>query len=258
MSTNVIVPDRASGQSLPAPPGTILDGASLFLDFDGTLVDIAPTPAAVVVDAPLVDLLQRLAIRMEGRLALISGRPIADLVRLFGRPPCALAGSHGLELAWPDGRRSEPLSTISLGPVVAEIIPLRGRYPGILIEKKPFGVAIHYRAAPAAEADCRRLATELAAASDLTVQSGKMVIELRMPGADKGSAVRVLLGGATTAAIPVFIGDDDTDEAGFIVAAELSGAGILVGAPRPTAAAYRLESVAATRAWLDLACGLSA
>jgi trehalose 6-phosphate phosphatase len=241
---------------LPVPSLSLFDNASLFLDFDGTLVDLAASPGAVVADDHLKSLLSRLAIRLHGHIGIISGRPVSELRNFLGPVPLAFAGSHGVEIRWPDGTVSEPEPATNLDAIANELDRLREAAAGIFIERKPFGVAVHYRNAPEEEERCRKLATALAHSTGLTLQTGKMVFELRMPGVDKGGALRTLAGSpAMSGTRPIFVGDDDTDEAGFIAAAELGGAGILVGAARPTAAHYRLDDVAATLRWLDTACG---
>jgi trehalose 6-phosphate phosphatase len=125
------------------------------------------------------------------------------------------------------------------------------RHPGTMVEEKSFGVALHYRLVPLVEAKARLLGEELAAEFGLCFQQGKMVVELRPGGEDKGTAIRRWMEHAPMRGTrPVFLGDDITDEAGFAAVRDLGGAGILVGAPRPTAATYRLASPAAARAWL--------
>jgi trehalose 6-phosphate phosphatase len=250
-------PDRASGRVLLTPPGhALLVDASLFLDFDGTLVDLAPRPDDIIVDTRLKALLSRLAVVLHGRLAIISGRPICQLRQLIGRIPLSLSGSHGAEILWPDGTVSGSTPPDSLDKIAQEMSHLQEVYSGIVIERKPYGVALHYRGAPQAEALCRDLAIALSRLNGLVLQAGKMVFELRAPGADKGSALRLLFNNHAMAGTkPIFIGDDDTDEAAFIAAAELGGAGILVGPERPTAAHFRLEDVAATIEWLETICG---
>ena len=127
---------------------------------------------------------------------------------------------------------------------------------GVMVEEKPFGVAIHYRLAPDAEADCRKIAGEIAASEGYTLQPGKKVFELKYDPASKGDVVRALMREPPMKdARPVFIGDDQTDEAGFTAAHDLSGAGILVGPPRPTTAIYRLCSVTEALRWLEDAAG---
>lgn len=238
---------------LPEPPVGLLTGASLFLDFDGTLVEIAARPDAIVVDPRLPVLLARLAAAFAGRVAIVSGRSVAELAHWLGSLDLALAGSHGVEIRWPDGRTEGP-APIDPAPLLAATDDVRARFPGVVVEAKPFGIALHYRNAPDAGDACRTLATALAAAHGLVVQPGKMVFELRQPGVDKGNAVRRLLSHpAMAGSKPVFVGDDLTDEAGFAAAAAFGGAGVLVGPDRPTAARYRLDTVAATLGWLSKA-----
>lgn len=243
--------------TIAGPPGTpphdLLDGASLFLDFDGTLAELAPRPDAVRVDAALPGLLEVLACRLEGRMAIVSGRPVAQIRAYFPDLAIAVSGSHGLELDWPDGRVEHPERPRWLDDAVAHAGALRDRHPGLLVEEKPFGVALHYRQAPEAAADAHALADELARDGG-SVQAGKMVVELRATGMEKGDAVRRFMQEPVmTGTYPVFLGDDLTDEPAFAVAAELNGAGILVGEPRDTAARYRLPGVAAVHDWLSRA-----
>lgn len=240
---------------LDPPPARLLTGASLFLDFDGTLVEIADTPDAVTVDPAVPPLLERLSERLEGRVAIVSGRPVREVRALLSPALLAVAGSHGLEIAAADGSIHAPERPRALDAALAAAGALAERHPGVLVEDKPFGVGLHYRRAPAAAADADRLAQELAAAHGLSLQRGKMVVELRLPGRDKGSAVEALMAEPERRHTrPVFMGDDVTDEAGFAAARALDGAGVLVGPPRNTAATYRLDDVAAALSWLEAAC----
>lgn len=235
---------------LPPPPPALLDHAALFLDFDGTLVEIAETPGGVDASG-LPHLLEHLSHRLDGHVAIVSGRAVAEVAQHLAPAHLAIAGSHGLEMARTDGSVVTPERGAGLDRALAAAADLRARHPGVLIEDKPFGVGLHYRAAPAAEADTLALAEALAAEHGLLVQRGKMVAELRLPGHDKGSAVRDMMTEPSwSARRPVFMGDDVTDEAGFAAAAALGGAGVLVGDLRDTAARYRLPSVAAVRDWL--------
>ena len=236
------------------PPVELLRGASLFLDFDGTLVEIVERPDAVQVDAALTMLMARLADKLQGRLAIISGRPRAEIDALFGGRRFAVGGSHGLELRWSDGRLDAPIADSRFEPVIAEMRLLAAAHPGAMVEEKPFGVALHYRGAPEAEASCRALAQRLASEAGLSLQAGKMVVELRLAGADKGTALDAFMARPPMRGTqPVFIGDDLTDEDAFVAAARAGGHGISVGVPRPSAARYRLPDVRATRAWLEAA-----
>jgi trehalose 6-phosphate phosphatase len=238
--------------TLASPPASLLDGASLFLDFDGTLVDLADRPDQVVADEALRSLLAELNIRLGGRLAVISGRSIAQLDRILGpvAETLALSGSHGCEHRW-DGIAAQPHRPPTLDMATARLRPLADRHPGALIEEKSYGVAFHYRLCPEVESEAVELARHVARELDLYLQDGKMMIELRVRGGDKGLAIRRMMALAPMkGATPVFIGDDRTDEPGFQAVAELGGGGIFVGEPRETAARYALPDPAAVRAWL--------
>ncbi|MEH3100027.1 trehalose-phosphatase [Sphingomonas adhaesiva] len=241
-----------SDPTLAPPPPDLLAGASLFLDFDGTLVEIADSPDAVEVAARVPALLQRLARALDGRVAIVTGRPVAEVRALLAPAAWPVAGSHGLEIAQVDGTVTAPDRPPALDAALDAAHTLARRHPGLLVEDKPFGVGLHYRRAPEAGEEAAALADDLAAAHDLVVQHGKMVVELRVKGRDKGAAVDLLMAEpARRDTRPVFMGDDVTDEAGFRAARALGGAGVLVGAPRDTAAGYRVDDVAAALAWLD-------
>lgn len=235
------------------PPVAFLEGASLFLDLDGTLVDLVDQPDEVIADEPLRGLLRRLMLRLNGRLAVVSGRSLAQLDRILGpvAGQLALAGSHGAELRW-QGATVHPDRPVTLDHAAESFRHFAGNHPGLIVEEKSFGVALHYRMAPALEAEARGLAQRLAEALGLAMQPGNMMVELRTPGSDKGSALRELMPRPPMAGTkPVFIGDDLTDEPGFAAAMALGGDAILVGAPRPSAARYRISGPAALRQWLE-------
>ncbi len=237
--------------TLEAPPLSLLDGAALFLDFDGTLVELAETPDSIRVPPQLEPLIRRLQVRLDGRLAIISGRSIADLERYVSCAGIAVSGSHGLELQLADGTRVPLYAPPSLEEVRSKVAAFADGRPALLVEEKPAGIALHYRRSPEEGARVLDFMRDLAGRSGFAVQQGKMVVELRPPGADKGDAVRALmLEPAFAGARPVFVGDDQTDEHGFQAAAALGGSGILVGPERETAATYRLESVGAVSNWL--------
>lgn len=241
---------------LPPPPLDLLDGAALFLDFDGTLVELAETPDAISVPDHLHPLLDRLAARLGGALAIVSGRSIGDLEQHLGPLPIAVSGSHGLELRTADGHLGPVPAPASLDTARDAIRRFAAGDAGLIVEDKPASVALHYRGAPAQAADAVALAGALAERTGLTVQAGKMVVELRPAGADKGDALRRLMAEPAFAnKRPVFVGDDLTDEHAFAAAAEMGGAGILAGPPRETAAAWRLDDVAAVAAWLMAVTG---
>lgn len=238
--------------NLPLPPPLTEWAArqpvALFLDFDGTLVEIAETPDAILVPDDLMRRLERLAGRMDGRLALITGRSLSDIGSHLAHGSIRVVGSHGAE----DGDTAGPAAPLARAASAA-IAALVGEWPGLLVETKPHGVAIHYRQEPDAEKAVFTLMDDIAEREGLAVRRGKMVVELGPVQANKGRAVaRLMRRPPFAGAKPVFIGDDITDEDGFAAAAAAGGHGILVGAPRPTAAHYRLQNTREVYHWLGL------
>jgi trehalose 6-phosphate phosphatase len=239
---------------LPEPRALEPERDALFLDFDGTLVEIAPTPDSVQVPPALVPLLQALTTRLGGALAVITGRPVADVDRFLD--PCrpAIAGVHGRDRRLPDGRRERvPVDPGLLDEARARFAAFTARIPGTRVEDKGESVALHFRQAPeageAALAEARALAE--ASGGRLRLQAGKMVAELVPAGHDKGTAIEEMLGlepfrGRT----PVFAGDDVTDEAAFAAVNRLDGLSVRVGDPAATVARSRLPDVAALHGWL--------
>jgi trehalose 6-phosphate phosphatase len=229
-----------------------LAAVSLFLDLDGTLAPIAATPEAVGPDIARNTRLRDLTEALDGRLAVISGRPISDIDRILEGRVVAVAGSHGLQ------RRDAELDILAapshprLDQAFREVERFVARNPGTLAEIKPHGVALHYRNRPECAAEAEAFAADLARRTGLKLQPGSMVRELLTPGADKGAAVRAFLAEPPFAGtVPVYVGDDLTDEDGFAAAHALGGMGVLVGLPRPTAARFRLPDVAAVQFWLE-------
>lgn len=241
---------------LPPPPPRLLHKACLFLDLDGTLIEIASRPDGVVVNDGLIAMLARLQRRLDGRLVVVSGRSAEQVRSLLRLSDLAVAGSHGAELIVSGGTQRKPAAAAPAEHVAEELRRWAARYPGVLIEHKPFGLAIHYRLAPEAAPACEDMARRLAAAEGYQLQPGKQVIELKFHNLTKGDAVRACMALAPMRdGRPLFIGDDLTDEAGFEAVAELGGAGILVGPPRPTHARFSLDDVAAALRWLEHAAG---
>ena len=224
--------------------------SALFLDFDGTLVDIASTPDAVSVAPGLTDMLHRLAGALDGALALISGRPLEQLDRFLSPLVLPAAGVHGAERRRPDGvveRRALP----ALERVAALALRLAAQHPGLLVERKVSAVALHYRAAPELEASCRdAMAQAVEGEPSLHVMHGKMVLEALPRGVSKGHAVDAFLREPPFAGRrPVFIGDDVTDEAGFEAVQRAGGLAVRVG-DGPSIATHQLPNPAAVRGWL--------
>jgi len=226
--------------------------AALFLDLDGTLAALAPTPGEVTPDPGRTAFLRRACEALNGRLAVISGRTLEEIDRILeSATPCA-AGVHGLELRDPSGGVTAPEPHRELQRAVDSLRFHAEARPGLLVEEKALGVALHYRAVPEERAGALALAKHVADSTGLALQEGHDVVELRTPGPDKGEAVRAFMEAAPfKGAVPIFVGDDLTDEAGFAAAQALGGAGVLVGSDRPTAAAGRLADVADVFAWIE-------
>jgi trehalose 6-phosphate phosphatase len=231
---------------------------ALFLDVDGTLLEIAGSPDAVRVDPRLLDLLPRLRQQLGGAMALVSGRRIEDLGRLFGLAGLPMAGIHGLERRRGDGQIVRGVPDCLPAAVRQPLYQLAAMHPGVLIEDKGAAVAVHYRAAPEAEADARAAVAEALAQSTgrLTLLDGKMVLEVRWRGSTKGDAIAAFMNEAPFSGRRVlFAGDDVTDEDGFEVVNRLGGWSIRVGDDRSTAAHFRLSGVSAVIGWLELLAG---
>lgn len=231
-----------------------ISGLALFLDVDGCLIDLAERPEDVVVPAGLIGDLDRLSARIGGALALVSGRAIADLDRLFAPLSLPAAGQHGLE--W----RAAPAGPVERIPVDRAVLDrlsdalagfAAGR-PGLRVEPKGAAVAIHYRQAPALGPDVIAFARDLTAgAPGWHALAGKMVVELKPDGVDKGAAVdRFLALPPFAGRRPLAAGDDVTDEDAFAAALRQDGIALQVGDREPTVANRRLPDPAAMRAWI--------
>lgn len=234
------------------PPAASLDWA-YFLDVDGTLIDIAESPDAVIIDASLLDLIARLHKQSGGAMALVSGRAISDLEQLLASLRLPLAGQHGLERRDATGRLWIHAASPEAKCAIKEaLIPVLTQHSGLLLEDKGLTMALHYRRAPQLAYYVQRLLERLAhdANAGLEVQHGNCVAEIKPSAIDKGTAVAEYLG-----EMPfkdrraVFIGDDLTDEHGFAEVNRLDGISIKVG-KGPSCARYRLPDVAAVRRWL--------
>lgn len=230
-----------------------MQGSSLFLDLDGTLLDIVDRPEDVRADESLRTLLRDLAETLDGRLAVISGRSLEQIDAILGdiAADLALSGSHGCEHRW-KGVWARPIRPESLDRVAERMRAFAKMRQGVLVEEKSYGAALHYRLNPDVEPDARELARSLAEEFDLFLQHGKMMVELRVAGGDKGQAIHRLMSRPPMQGTrPIFIGDDVTDEPGFVAARELGGHGVLVGPPRATAADHGIASPADLRDWLS-------
>jgi trehalose 6-phosphate phosphatase len=244
---------------LERPPQLDLAAASLFLDLDGTIAPLEAVPEAVGPDKDLRRLLDALRAGLDGRLAVVSGRTLADLDRVLeGRIP-ALGAVHGLVRRSADGAVTEAPGAGVIREAVEDLQAFAAADRGLLVEDKGPAVSLHYRRAPSAAAASRDVARRLAGRLGLRVQEGDMVIELRIEGPDKGGAVAAFMAEPPFAGFtPVFVGDDLTDEDGFRAARRLGGWGVIARPGRPTDAGYSLAGVDAVRAWLAAAVGRAA
>lgn len=229
--------------------------AALFLDFDGCLVEIADRPDTITVPPALPDRLVRLHARQGGAVALVSGRDVADLRSYLPGFPGVIAGSHGAELSL-DGQRIEAThgSALDVAQLHRAARELAAAHPAVLIEPKPHGVSLHYRADPALRGFVEEAAATLARAHPgLTQQPAKMAVELRPEGVGKDRALARLMELPDFAGrMPVYAGDDLTDEVAIAEAQARGGIGIKIGEGE-TVALHRLSDPAALAAWLDSA-----
>ena len=227
---------------------------ALFLDVDGTLLEIAATPAAVRVPAALRNTLHLAAKREDGALALISGRTISELDRLFTPHVFPAAGQHGVEIRDSEGNVSMPnIDAGQLDPARAVIRELVRHYKGLLLEDKGSALAVHFRQAPQHERAAMEVMGELAnqLREKFVLRDGKCVLELTPRGYSKRGAIEAFMREPPFAGrTPVFIGDDVTDEDGFEAVNTLGGYSVRVGDLAATAARFRFSSVSTVIAWL--------
>jgi len=213
---------------------------ALFLDVDGTLLDIAERPDDVVTPSDLVPILAKAERKLAGALALISGRTIEDLDRLFEPLRLRASGIHGAEIRFDPREPATPAPATMALPsslrtaLAREVAP----FPGAFVEDKRFSFVVHYRLAPQAEQPLRRAVTRLVDSSPIAVEvlEARCAIELKAPGFDKGHAIAAFLSEpAFRGRTPVFVGDDRTDESGFAFVAARGGCAYSVGRLRPGA-----------------------
>lgn len=227
---------------------------ALFLDFDGTLVDIATTPDAVVVPDSLKHNLALAARHEQGALALITGRSLSALDKLLAPVTYPAAGQHGMERRNAAGEfwraRMDAGAFATARKVMQDWL---NAHPELLLEEKGSTLALHYRAAPDLEAMLSAQFTALAQqlTPHVQIKRGKFVLELLPTGYSKGTAIAAFAREAPFAGrTPVFIGDDLTDEDGFAAINDLNGYSVRVGDGLHTMARFRLPDVAAVNAWL--------
>lgn len=243
---------KRPGTSAEAPaPGA---SWAYFFDIDGTLADLAPTPSEVRLEHELHQLIRGLHVATGGALALISGRSIAGVDSIFGAPALPVAGQHGLERRDAKGKITHHDATCEkLEAARTRLRDAVTRHHGLLLEDKGMSLALHYRAVPTLASFAHRTVRRVHAimGPEYAILTGKRIIELKLSGKDKGEAVREFMEEEPfRGRIPVFVGDDVTDEHGFAVVNALGGHSIKVG-PGRTAARWRLADVLAVRSWLE-------
>jgi len=225
---------------------------ALFLDIDGTIVDIAPTPEAVVVPEALKLSLSRLREKLSGALALISGRTLAAIDELFAPLKFAAAGAHGAEIRpAPTGPVERPAIPLTAAEKAA-FAPIAKLDPRLRLEDKLYTLAIHYRSAPELEQTVLQRIDETVdrLPDNLRVLHGKAVVEVKRRGFDKGTGLRRLMEWPPfSGRRPLFFGDDITDEDAFAVLPEFGGMGVSVGRLLP-GAITTMASPSSVRTWL--------
>jgi trehalose 6-phosphate phosphatase len=230
------------------------DDWALFLDVDGTLLEIAATPAAVCVPRRTLQVLAALQQRLDGAVALVSGRSIAELDRLFAPLTLAAAGVHGAERRDASGNAQRRDDLEALAPARRLLTDWSARHEGTLVEDKHAALALHYRSAPELELAARQVAAEALAAlpPGFHIQEGKKVLEIKADGASKGHAIEAFMEESPfRGRVPVFVGDDLTDEDGFAVVNRRGGHSIAVGVGRQTLARFHLADEGSVLEWLE-------
>jgi trehalose 6-phosphate phosphatase len=232
-------------------PKLLTDRSALFLDFDGTLADLAQRPDAVQVHPALVALLHSLHQRLDGALALVTGRAREDLEPMLASPwPWPAAFEHGAVRLSVHGDMTGTRPD-GLTRAIDAADYLVARHSGLVLERKQTSMSLHFRLAPALEALCvDTLARAIADDPGLQLLHGKAVVEVKSSRVSKGLAIEAFMQEAPFAGrVPLFAGDDVTDEAGFDVVQRLGGEGIKVG-DGPTRARHRCPDPETLRAWL--------
>lgn len=237
---------------MSSPPRLLTARSALFLDFDGTLTDIAPRPDAVVVADGLPGLLVQLHQRLGGALAVITGRAQSDIEPMLAPLRAALpaAYEHGAVR-----RGANQTITTAPPPVLDKALAtaraLADQHADLIVEHKRGSVALHFRLAPALGPACVAAMADVARQDErLQLLHGKAVVELKSAQVGKGLAIEAFMAEAPFAGrLPVFVGDDVTDEPAFVAVQRMGGDGIKVG-PGETAAAHRIDNPTRLRQWL--------
>ena len=223
---------------------------ALFLDFDGTLAPLVARPEDVVMAASTRALISRALRVMDGAVAVISGRALDDLAGMLGPLSPAMSGSHGAEVRLTGaGAQSDAIDGSALDGAFAELSDMASD-AGLLLERKPGAVALHYRNRPELDSASIDAVTRAERQHGLRAMHGNMVSEAALAGIDKGSALRAFMEQPPfQGRVPVMIGDDTTDEDGFAAAQEMGGAGLRIGGTA-TCARYRVATMDEALDWL--------
>ncbi|MCY1166130.1 MAG: trehalose-phosphatase [Pseudomonadota bacterium] len=247
----LLTPDSLAASS-PALPA-VTQQTALFLDFDGTLVEIASQPELVQVPKNLVDTLRHLAGRLDGALAIVSGRRLADLDGFLAPLLLPAAAEHGAVQRL-SSDRTVHLATPDLHDIARVALALAAQHAGLHVEIKSAAIALHYRHAPGLETLClETMAEAVKRTPGVDLMQGKCVVEIKPAGVSKGTAIQSFMSLPPFAGrVPVFAGDDTTDEAGFAAVQAMGGQGIKVGAG-DSLAEHRCASPARLRQWLQSA-----
>lgn len=226
--------------------------SALFLDFDGTLVEIAARPDNVVLRPRTRELLEALGELTAGAVAIVSGRPLAEIDAFLAPLDLPAAGSHGAELRGRSAAQPIYAEGVEHLETVREPIRRFAERHGLLAEEKVGAISLHYRSHPEHGPEALALCLELARDdAEFRVIDGDMVVEVALAGVDKGYALEHLLEQPAFAdRVPVAVGDDATDEDAFRAALRLGGQALKVG-KGPTAAQHRLSDVEAVHRWLE-------
>ena len=233
---------------------------ALFIDIDGTLIDLAPTPTGIEIPADLPSQLLAVSQRSNGAMALVTGRSIEAVDAMFSPYQFVMAGMHGSEIRDVSGRiRRKQIDKSSLDPARSELGKLAGQWPGLIVEDKNLAIAVHYRQASEAESAVRSKMSAIHSmlGEDWKLQNGKMVVELHPSGSDKGTAISDFMGHQPfKGKKPLVIGDDLTDEAMFHYANGCGGRSVRVGdSLYVSAAEFKVGSAHDVRRWVASQAG---
>jgi trehalose 6-phosphate phosphatase len=243
----------------PAEILTNPDRWALFLDVDGTILDVAATPDDVKVPADLLRSLQRIEPLLSGALALVSGRTIATLDRLFAPLCLTAAGEHGAELRHGPGQPIVRCSTRLLDPdLKAALQQLVVEHPALLLEEKPASIVVHYRRAPEIGPGVERRLQAILTKADqgLGIFPSKMAWDIRDGTWTKGTALlQIMAQERFSGRLPAYIGDDRTDEDGFTEAERMGGIALAVAGEYRASRPPAFESPEAVRHWLAQLAG---